>query len=86
MMTVVHATLYTKPGCHLCEDAQADLKRLRRRYPHTLALVDITRDADLVRRYWERIPVLRVGAQEWGAPLTPALLERALRQAADARC
>ena len=38
----VRVTLYTKPGCHLCEEAEAELKRLERRYPHTLTLVDIT--------------------------------------------
>jgi hypothetical protein len=80
----VRATLYTKPGCHLCEDALADLERLRARLPHTLELVDISADVDLERRYWERIPVLKIGEREYDAPLTRAVLERALQAAAAA--
>ena len=76
------ATLYTKPGCHLCEDAVADLGRLRARQPHQLQLIDITSDADLMRRFGERIPVLAIGGREYDAPLPPAVLDRALRQAA----
>ena len=78
---IVRATLYTKPGCHLCEQALAELERLRRRYPHELRLVDITTDADLMRAYGERIPVLSIEGREWAAPLSLAMLERELRQA-----
>jgi len=77
----VRATLYTKPGCHLCEQALADLERLRRRYPHQLQLVDITTDPELMRAYGERIPVLSIDGREWSAPLPPGVLERELRQA-----
>ncbi len=77
----VQATLYTKPGCHLCEQAQAELGRLRRRYPHELQLVDISADAELMRRYAERIPVLSIAGRECDAPLPPAVLEQELRRA-----
>ena len=76
------ATLYTKPGCHLCEDAAAALGRLRAGHPHELRLVDITSDATLMRDYGERIPVLAIAGREYAAPLPAAVLERALRQAA----
>ncbi len=75
------ATLYTKPGCHLCEDTEADLGRLRTRQPHELRLVDITTDASLMREYGERIPVLAIAGREYDAPLPVAVLERALQQA-----
>ena len=77
----LEATLYSKPGCHLCEVAQADLARLHKRHPHRLRLVDITTDAELFGRYGERIPVLEVGGQEYAAPLDRATLERALEHA-----
>lgn len=73
------ATLYTKPGCHLCEVALSDLEGLRSRYPHTLTVVDISADDDLVRQYWDRIPVLHVGGRDYDVPLTPAVLQRALQ-------
>ncbi|MCA1646502.1 MAG: glutaredoxin family protein [Chloroflexi bacterium] len=75
------ATLFTRPGCHLCEDATAHLERLRRRYPHQLRQVDITADANLLRQYGERIPVLAIAGREYDAPLPAAVLERALRAA-----
>ena len=82
-MSPPDATLYTRPGCHLCEQAQAELHRLRARQPHTLAVVDITADSDLEQRFGERIPVLIVGGREYAAPLPRAVLERALRQATE---
>jgi hypothetical protein len=75
------ATLFTKPGCHLCEDALAILGGLRARHPHALKVIDITSDADLVRTYGERIPVLAIAGREYDAPLPAAVLERALQQA-----
>ncbi len=78
----MHVTLFLKPGCHLCEDAVAELSRLQRRYPHQLETIDITNDPVLVERYGERIPVLRVGQREYAAPLMRPLLERALQSGA----
>ncbi len=73
-----HVRLYVRPGCHLCEQAIAELARLQRTYPHALELVDISQSQARERRYGERIPVLVVGGREYSAPLLPAELERAL--------
>jgi hypothetical protein len=81
--TLLRARLYTRLGCHLCEEARRDLEALRARLPHELQLVDISDDPDLVQRYGERIPVLEVAGREYAAPLPRAVLERALRQAAE---
>jgi hypothetical protein len=70
-----------KAGCHLCEQAEAELDRLRRRYPHRLERVDISADAELTRRYGERIPVLVIREREYAAPLSAAQIERALQDA-----
>jgi len=83
MTTLLRARLYTKAGCHLCEDALGELNRLQARQPHELELVDISDDPDLVQRYGERIPVLEVAGREYAAPLPRAVLERALREAAE---
>jgi len=71
-------TLLSKHDCHLCEAALAELRRLQGRYPHQLEVVDITRDSTLQRQYGERIPVVQVNGREYDAPLTRAVLERAL--------
>ncbi len=74
--------LYMKPGCHLCEQAEAELQRLGRRYPHDVERVDISADPELLGRYGESIPVLVIGGREYAAPLSAATIERALRQSA----
>ena len=57
-------TLYTRPGCHLCDDARAALERVRAHHPFELDEVDIERDDGLHRAYLERIPVVAVDGEE----------------------
>jgi len=78
---VVQVQLYAKPGCHLCEQAEADLARLQRRYPHSVQVLDITQDAKLMHEYGVRIPVLVVDGREYSAPLEVTEIERALAAA-----
>jgi Glutaredoxin-like domain (DUF836) len=73
--------LYISPGCHLCEDAEAEVEAMRSQYPHTLERIDINTDIELTRRYWDQIPVLVVGEREYPAPLDSKVIERALRDA-----
>ena len=61
-MTLV--TVYSKPDCHLCEQAVAGLRRLQAELGFTLQELDITRDEALHRAYFERIPVIAVGGEE----------------------
>jgi glutaredoxin len=49
---------YTKPGCHLCEIAQAQLRELAREFEIAIAEKDITRDDALFKQYFDKIPVL----------------------------
>ena len=57
-------TLYTRPGCHLCDEARAALERVRRQAPFTLDEIDIETDDALHARYLERIPVVAVDGEE----------------------
>ncbi len=77
-------TLFSRPGCHLCDDARAALIRLREHADFTLEEVDITTDDDLHRRYLERIPVVAIDGRELFEYFVdePTLLE-ALSLAAD---
>ena len=73
-------TLYGKPGCHLCEHAQAavDAARAAGR-EFELALVDVSIDPALHRRYGERIPVLEIDGEEaFELVVDPAELNRRL--------
>lgn len=52
--------LYTRTGCHLCEDAEALLVR----YGLQPQLVDIDADSALRERYNECVPVVEINGRE----------------------
>jgi glutaredoxin len=56
-------TLYTRPGCHLCDEARATLERLRRQVEFELEEIDIEGDDALHRAYLERIPVVHLDGE-----------------------
>jgi glutaredoxin len=57
-------TLYTRAGCHLCEEAERILRREQRATPFHLELVDIDRDPELARRYGVRVPVVALDGED----------------------
>jgi len=57
-------TLYTRPGCHLCEDAKAAIAPILREFEATLREVNIDGDPVLEDRYGWDIPVIFVGARK----------------------
>jgi glutaredoxin len=57
-------TLYTRPGCHLCEEAKAALAPLLREFSALLREVNIEEDAVLEERYGLDIPVIYIGARK----------------------
>jgi glutaredoxin len=53
--------VYSRPGCHLCEEAIAAIVALHREgYRFALHEIDIESDELLLRRHLERIPVVEV--------------------------
>ena len=78
-------TLYSKPDCHLCDEAREALARVRERSPFDLVEVDITTDRDLEARLRERIPVVALGGEElFDFHVDEAALERRLAEVAPA--
>jgi glutathione S-transferase len=57
-------TLYSKPDCHLCQEARVVLMGMRSEFEFVFSEVDITTDEGLHRAYFERIPVLAMGDEE----------------------
>jgi glutaredoxin len=56
--------LYSRPGCHLCDEAREVLEQVRAELPFALSERDITRDDALHRAYLERIPVVTIDGEE----------------------
>jgi glutaredoxin len=56
--------LYTRPGCHLCEEAKAAIAPLLDEFGATLREVNIAGDAVLEDRHGWDIPVIFIGARK----------------------
>jgi glutaredoxin len=62
---VTTVTLYSRPDCHLCDEAREGLERLRASgLAFELRELDIDSDDALLRSYLERIPVIEVDGDE----------------------
>ena len=73
-------TLYSKPGCHLCDEARDKIDRLRARgYDLEVQEQDITADAALFARYRYTIPVVTLpDGRSLEAPISEFKLEQLL--------
>jgi glutaredoxin len=58
------ATLYTRPGCHLCDAARAAIAPILREIGANLREVNIEEDADLCELYTNDVPVVFLGSRE----------------------
>lgn len=57
-------TLYSRPGCHLCEEAKAAIAPLLREFGAILREVNIDEDTLLKERYGLDIPVIFIGTHK----------------------
>jgi glutaredoxin len=60
----LEVTLYTRPGCHLCEEAKATIEPLLEEFGAKLREVNIEGDVVLTERYGWDIPVVFVGSRK----------------------
>jgi glutaredoxin len=60
-------TLFTKPDCGLCHEAEAMLRRMSGKIRFELELVDIDADSSAYTSYRDRIPVIAVNGEEVAA-------------------
>ena len=56
--------LYSRPGCHLCDQAREVIVAVCRRHPFVFEEIDIERDDGLTRDYGFRVPVVAVDGQD----------------------
>ena len=57
-------TLYSRPGCHLCDDAREVVARVCADLGERFEEVSILDDPDLLERYAEEIPVTLVDGRQ----------------------
>ncbi len=75
-------TLYRRPGCSLCDQAERVIASLATRMRFRVERIDIEADDGLLQRYMFEIPVVAFGGVDiakW--PFSAAKLEESLRVA-----
>ena len=57
-------TIYSRPGCHLCEEAKTQLAPLLREFGAHLTEINIDEDSELRARYDYDVPVIFLDARK----------------------
>ncbi|WP_051331114.1 glutaredoxin family protein [Aneurinibacillus terranovensis] len=55
-----HITIYTRPGCSLCEQVKEKVEKVAKDFPIQLEMFDITRDEAIQKEYHLLIPVVHI--------------------------
>ena len=78
-------TLYTRPGCHLCDEAKQAILAADCSDLYTLEEINVDRNATLVRRYGWDIPVVVInGVETFKHRLTSSEFKREIKRAMNA--
>jgi glutaredoxin len=60
-MTTV--TIYSRQGCHLCDDAHEILQSMREELNFELEVINIDGDEQLVKLYSDQVPVIHIDGE-----------------------
>lgn len=60
----VTITIYGRPGCHLCDDAEERVAQLVDGSGATIEVINIEHDDELHKRFLEKIPVIEVAGEQ----------------------
>ncbi|HEU5459817.1 MAG TPA: glutaredoxin family protein [Pyrinomonadaceae bacterium] len=59
-----HVIIYSRPGCHLCDEAKAAIQTAGHSDLFTLEEINIESDTELLRKYKYDIPVVTIDGVE----------------------
>lgn len=60
----IKITVYTVPGCHLCDDAIALIGSLSSKYDLKISIIDILSSPELIKKYQYDVPVVFAEGKE----------------------
>ena len=63
-MRKAHVIVYSRPGCHLCDEAKAAIENSNCSDRYTLEEVNIESADELLRKYKYDIPVILIDGEE----------------------
>jgi glutaredoxin len=76
----IQIEIYSRPGCHLCDDAKAVIEPFSSRYPLQITVTNVDSDAALRAAYGNDIPVIMInGTEAFRHRIDAAALERKLK-------
>lgn len=79
-LTHLQVVMYTRQGCHLCEQAWKMLEAARQRHGFQLTALDVDHDPELLALHGDQVPVVAFnGKVRFRGHINPALLRRQLR-------
>jgi thiol-disulfide isomerase/thioredoxin len=61
---MIQLAIYSKPGCHLCDEMKAVVLRVAAAIPLRLEEIDISASPELEQRYGIEIPVLMIDGKK----------------------
>jgi len=77
-----HVVIYSRPGCHLCDEAKQTMESAGCRDEYTIEEINIESDPDLLTRYRYDIPVITInGLEAFRHALTAEGFRKQLRAA-----
>jgi glutaredoxin len=81
--TARRVVMYTRRGCHLCEEAWEYLRQEQRSHGFVLEACDVDEDAELTALYGEQVPVVAIdGKVRFRGRINPVLWDRLMRREA----
>ena len=63
-MSKSRVVIYTRPGCHLCEEAKEAMHAARCAGEYTLNEINIETDSEILERYRDDVPVITINGVE----------------------
>jgi glutaredoxin len=64
MPSGIQVDIYSRPGCHLCDEAKEVIDRVRKRHGFTLRVINIENDPALEAAYGTEIPVVFINGSK----------------------
>jgi glutaredoxin len=81
MRQKAHVVLYTRPGCHLCDEAKREMRSANCADHYVLEEINIDDDPALHERYRYEIPVITINGQKaFKYRLTAAEFRKAVKR------
>ena len=81
MPASISIEIYSRPGCHLCDEAKAVIEPFVNRYSIELSVTDVDSDQALRQAYGSEIPVILINGKEaFRHRVDRGMLERKLKE------